>query len=169
MTGKAVDCVAQLSSGTVGSHRAAAAYWRAARCWRWWNEPSEQETALHAIGLVFENRKGTCSLLMGLFLWHDRRQALCVTVTGKKVLVVEWQWPFKGTNILGQLSTCWICFSRRMKTLDFPLFYVALFSHVILTSEFNTLLSTVIKNTQTLMELECVNPCLVTPHKYPFF
>lgn len=98
MTGMAEACVAQHSSGTVGSHRAAAACWRAARCLRWWNEPSVQETVLHAIGIVFENRKGTCSLLMCLFLWHDRRQALCLTVAGKKVLVVVWLWPFKGKH-----------------------------------------------------------------------
>ncbi len=30
----------------------------------------EQETARHATGVVFENRKATCSLLMGRFLWQ---------------------------------------------------------------------------------------------------
>ena len=133
ITEMAQDCVAQLSSGTVGSHRAAAACWRAARCLRWWNEPSEQETALHAIGIVFENRKGTCSLLMGLFLWHDRRQALCLTVAGKKVLVVVWQWAFKGTNIRGGLRTCLTrdLLSGKLKSSR-CLSIVASFSHVTL-------------------------------------
>lgn len=59
-----------------------------------WDGESKQETAPHAIGIVSENRKGTCSLLMGLFLWHDRRQALCLTVARKKVLVLAF-WRYK--------------------------------------------------------------------------
>lgn len=78
------DCVAQLRHGTSDSYHAAAACWKTARCLRWSNEPCEQETATHAIGIAFENRKGTCSLLMGVFLWHDRRRALCLAVIMRK-------------------------------------------------------------------------------------
>lgn len=104
VAGMAQNHVAQLSSGTVGSRHAAAACWRAARCFRWWNEPSEQETAPHAIGIVFENRKGTCSLLMGLFLWHNQRQALCLTFAWEKGACVSMAKAFWGHKHLTRAS-----------------------------------------------------------------
>lgn len=58
--------------------------WKTARCLRWSNEPCEQETATHAIGIAFENRKRTCSLLMGVFLWHYQRQVLYLALIARK-------------------------------------------------------------------------------------
>lgn len=78
------DHVAQPSHGTSDSYHAAAAHWKTARCLRWSNEPCEQETATHAIGIAFENRKRTCSLLMGVFLWHDQRQVLYLALIVRK-------------------------------------------------------------------------------------
>lgn len=49
--------------------------WGRARCWDGERE-REQETARHATGVVFENRKATCSLLMGRFLWQGTRRGI---------------------------------------------------------------------------------------------
>lgn len=40
---------------------------------------------------------------MGVFLWHDRRQALCLAVIAKeKMLIVIWKWTQGPTNIQGE-------------------------------------------------------------------
>ena len=46
---------------------------------------ANRKPAPHAIvRVVSENRKGACSLLMGLFLWHDQRQTLRLLLGEKK-------------------------------------------------------------------------------------
>lgn len=57
---------------------------------------------------------------MGLFLWHDRRQASRLTVAGKKVLVVVLQWPFKGVSVSEELSTCFtmVLFPEELKSVS---------------------------------------------------
>lgn len=54
---------------------------------RWRNEPRRQETAPHAIGIVFENRKATRFPARGPFPVARPEAAPCLTVAGKEVLV----------------------------------------------------------------------------------
>lgn len=66
--------------------------------------PASRKRFLHATEIVFENRKATCSVLMGLFLWHEPEAGpeldSCWEI---KVLVVVSRWPFKGIYVQGRI------------------------------------------------------------------
>lgn len=72
---------------------------------RWRNEPRKQETAPHAIGIVFENRKATWFPAHGPLPVARPEAAPCLTVAGKEIPVFRAAVPasIKGARQSGSI------------------------------------------------------------------